>query len=176
MYDHIKSLARMRAGDVPVGTSMHKAGGAPAPAPRPAGDARNTAAVVDAIRATATTTTTVGRARVTGFGPTAPPATEASRLHTHADAFQRRRGVVNTLGGAKDVTRQGRAPPPALPPKGAGGGGGARIGSFDTLATTGADGAARAANRARRDAANAGRGKFPQLTGSGVTVLVPKKR
>lgn len=186
MYDHIKSLAKMRAADVPTGTSIRRDEGGSSKRPGggnrlgggsgtsnrsesgpPKLDARNTAAVADVIR---TTTTTVGRARISGFASLNPGMSAAAKVHLHEDSFQRRKGVVNTFGGAKDVNRQLNAEPAKLPPKGSG----ARVASFDTLETTNAQGQARIANRAKRDAANAAKGRFPQLTGSGVHAITGK--
>lgn len=76
-------------------------------------DVTNTEAVKDAIK---THVTTVGKPRIAGFGPTATAA--GSGVHGHADAFQRRKGVVNTLGGAKDVSRLSKEEPPRLAPRG----------------------------------------------------------
>ena len=186
MYDHIKSLARMNASDVPTGSSMEReaprggsrasnsgggggrklgsGGSSTAPTTDKVVDAKNMGAVADVIR---TTTTKVGRARVACFASTAPGMAAVTKMHQHADDFQRRKGVVNTLGGAKDVNRQNNALPVKLPPKGSG----ARIATFDTVETCGAEGQRRAENRAKRDAANSAKGKFPQLHGSGVHVL-----
>lgn len=194
MYSHIKSLKRLGVGasDVPSGSSMTTAagggggggvggggggaggggggagGGFPATRTRPpplsgsSAGSRNATAVTSVV--------TVGRGRVAGFGPSAAAA-RPSIQHAHADAFQRQRGVVNGLGGARDVNRGARGLPPVLPPRG----GPARIATFDTLATVGEEGAARAAGRARRDAAAASKGRFPQLEGTGVHAVPPKE-
>ena len=58
-----------------------------------------------------------GVANVHGFGGGSKP-TLSSTFHNHEDAFQRRKGVVNTIGGAKDVNRINKEPPPSLPGKG----------------------------------------------------------
>lgn len=57
----------------------------------------------------------VGGANVHGFGK---GSSGGSSLHNHEDAFQRRKGVVNTIGGAKDVTRKPKDEAVALPKAG----------------------------------------------------------
>lgn len=179
MYSHISSLARAGGGsaDIPTGSSIESSASArareAAASARPAMgtvDPKNTDAAMAAIR---TTVTTVGRAKIAGFAS----GVRSSSEHNHADAFQRRKvrragartgslrplhtgtalqGVVNTVGGAKDITRAEKGEAPKLPPRGPGGAApGARIATFDTLETTGAEGKARAEGRARREAAEA---------------------
>lgn len=149
MYSHIKSLGA--AADIPHGTSIESAASerARADAPRPTAsvDVRNTDAAMAAIR---TTVTTVGRAKIAGFSS----GVRSSSAHNHEDAFQRRKGVVNTVSGAKDVTRASLAEPARLPPKG-GAHAGPRIMSMDTLETMGAEGRLRAEGREKRDRAAA---------------------
>jgi hypothetical protein len=65
----------------------------------------------------ATTAKSVGRANVHGFGGTGAGNSTAAH-HNHEDSFQRRKGVVNTMGGAKDTTRAPREDEVRLPPKG----------------------------------------------------------
>ena len=184
MYAHIKPLARLGVTPTAVTATGQRAlrgggsagrlqgGGGPGAgglgAPTAPSIGGTTARTPDkGTRTTASVTTLGGHARVSGFASATPaPRPE----HQHADAFQRRRGVVNTLGGARDVTRTrarstGALPSPSAAPRAA------RIATFDTLDTTGAAGVARAANRAKRDAANAARGRFPQLGGTGVHVV-----
>jgi hypothetical protein len=141
MYSHIKSLAKAGATDIPVGTSIETAGAAKKPG-----------AVVDtdpAKSAVKTSVTQVGRAKVAGF---AGGSGGGSALHHHEDSFQRRKGVVNTIGGAKDVTRQMAVP--LLPPKAQNRG--ATVVGFDTLPTLGAEGKARREGVEKRAAAAAG--------------------
>jgi len=54
---------------------------------------------------------------VHGFGGTGAGSNTAKH-HNTADSFQRRKGVVNTFGGAKDTTRAPREDELKLPPKG----------------------------------------------------------
>lgn len=153
MYSHIKSLGRVAGGvaDIPVGTSIESAAAekARAEAPRPVAtvDVRNTDAAMSAIR---TTVTTVGRARVAGFAS----GVRSSSAHNHADAFQRRKGVVNTVSGAKDITRVTAADPPRLPPKGSRPTG-PRIMSMSTMEASTEEGRHRAEGREKRERAEA---------------------
>ena len=54
---------------------------------------------------------------VHGFGGTGA-GNNTAKHHNTADSFQRRKGVVNTFGGAKDTTRAPREDELKLPPKG----------------------------------------------------------
>lgn len=106
----------MGAADVPVGSSIEseadirrrrEAG----ERPKASIDVTNTEAVEKAI---ATHVTTIGRAKVAGFGPTGRSA--GSGIHSGAESFTHRKGVVNTMGGAKDISR--KEAPALLPPRG----------------------------------------------------------
>lgn len=109
MYGHLKALSGMGSGaaDIPTGTSM---GGSGAPtrkdaAPlhgwgsgRLAGEQAGKvapSAIADAVAQNALKTTSKGVANVHGF---ASKTSGGSKLHTHADSFQRSKGVVNTVG------------------------------------------------------------------------------
>lgn len=92
-----------------------------------------------------------GVANVHGFGGGSKP-TLSSTFHNHDDAFQRRKGVVNTIGGAKDVNRINKEPPPALPGKGEKKG--AHIMGLDMLDQHTVEGKARRAAAEKRMASN----------------------
>lgn len=173
MYSHIKGLARMDAGDVPVGTSMATDSGAGRGAAAPAatgwgakggellktGPSAVATAVAEGIR---TAPKGVGAGNVHGF---ASKASGGSKLHNHEDAFQRRKGVVNTVGGAKDVTRVVKDEPPTLPPKGERK---AQIMGFDLLDQHSLEGKARREAAAKREAAGGGhKMTMVQVTGGG---------
>lgn len=109
--------------------------------PKATVDATDTEAVKDLIR---THVTTVGGAKIAGFGPTSTSAT--SGIHSHPDAFHRRKGVVNTMGGAKDVSRSSREEPVRLPPRAPGDKApGARVGTIGGLDSHAAEGKAKRA-------------------------------
>ena len=185
MYQHIKSLAKAGGVDVPYGTSMEREGGAGASHAPPRVDPKSTSAVAAAIaasssRASASTSISqVGMGRVAGFGRPSGPSTS---IHNHEDAFQRKKGVVNTVGGASDINVV-RAASTAAVLTGVSGGlpGGrkARIVTMDTVDTLTGAGAARIEARARREAAESGGsgrggGKAP-VGGGGVHVSAPVK-
>ena len=157
MYDHIKSLKRIGAVDTPHGASAAtapgcvKTGGVAACA----GIKRSDTALA-AIR---TNVTTVGRGTVATLAGGGGISRTAA-AHLHADSFQRRKGVVNTIGGAKDVTRQATAVS-MIPhdPHVARTTASSRIATLDTLDTLGPEGIARRKARDRRDAAQARAGK-----------------
>lgn len=135
MYDHIKSLKRVGGTDIPVGDSIEsedarKARAAALAADKPVATVRvtDTEAVKEAIKVHVTGG--AGGARIAGFGPTSTSST--SGVHSHPDAFHRRKGVVNTMGGARDVSRADSAA--KLPPKGPGGAmPGARVAGLSSL-------------------------------------------
>lgn len=149
MYTHIKSLVRVGGGDIPVVASMEKEGGS-----RAGTGIADRAKLIDAKnfdQVTATMKTTVsqvGRAKVAGFTSGGP---KTAGIHDHEDAFQRRKGVVNTIGGSRDVSRKiddARLPPRGEKPAGA------RIMGFDTMDTHAAEGRARREAQDKRSAAS----------------------
>ena len=166
MYQHIKSLKKLGA-DVPYGTTMQREGDGRKPPPQGrAVDPKDTAAVASA--AIRTSVSQVGAGRVAGFGG---PSGPSKSIHNHEDAFQRRKGVVNTVGGAKDINIKREE-------EGGIHRGHARIVTMDTVETLGAEGQARIAARARREAAAAG-GRppgAPPVSGGGVHVTAPTRR
>jgi hypothetical protein len=177
MYDHIKSLKRVGATDIPVGDSIEsedakraRQAALAADKAKASIDVTNTEAVKEAIK---THITTVGKAKIAGFGPTSSSAT--SGVHSHPDSFHKRKGVVNTFGGAKDISRDEKAP--GLPPRGPGGAmPGARIanlGSLDSHAEEGKAKRAAAEAKMRSNSSGPGvpsRGPGSTATGMGATI------
>jgi len=160
MYDHIKGLKRMGAADVPVGDSIEsddarkaRTAAVGADKPKASVDITNTEAVKEAIK---THVTTVGKAKIAGFGPTS--AGSGSGIHSHPDAFHKRKGVVNTMGGAKDVSREAKTELAHLPPRGPGGAPpGARMHGLSSLDPHAEEGKAkRAAAEAKMRSASTG--------------------
>ena len=115
MYGHLKALTRMGDGvaDVPIGTSMEtesrprgaaapaaaggwgaRTNGSSAAAAPPAMGAAKVGAADNALK-TIAKDVGGGNARVHGF---ASNKGSGSALHSHADSFQRSKGVVNTVG------------------------------------------------------------------------------
>ena len=180
MYGHLSALKRMGvdASDVPTGSSMgveRSGGGGRGAAPAASGwGAKTTAsgpvgsAIRDAAEQNGLKTTAVGGPRVGGNSNVHGFASRnaAPALHTSASSFQRTKGVVNTMGGAKDVTRAESAPPPALPPRGQGK---AQIMGFSTLDQHTAEGKARREAAEKREAAggNARGMKLVHVAGGG---------
>lgn len=176
MYDHIKSLKRVGATDIPVGDSIEsedikkaRAAALASDKPKASIDVTNTEAVKDAIK---THVTTVGKAKIAGFGPTSSSST--SGIHSHPDSFHKRKGVVNTFGGAKDVSRAETEV--RLPPRGPGGAApGARVANLGSLDAHAEEGKAkRAAAEAKMRASSSGpappRGPGGTATGSRATI------
>lgn len=152
MYSHIKALSGMGASDIPVGTSIQTEGAAKAAASRDKAsiDVKDSAAVAKAVAAAVKTSNkSVGAAKVHGFG-----GGGRGSIHNHEDSFQRRKGVVNTIGGAKDVTRVSKEEPARLPPKGERKG--AQIMGFSTLDAHTAEGKARREAAEKRESAGNG--------------------
>lgn len=160
MYSHIKAFNRMGATDLPEGTSMQhenaasKSARPSAPSTAPSGSGYDVKTVAK----------TVGGAKVHGIagGGGGKPS-----IHHHEDAFQRRKGVVNTVGGAKDVNRATRDEAPRLPAKGERKG--AQIMGFGTLDAHTAEGKARREAAEKRESAggNAHKMNLVKVTGGG---------
>jgi len=93
-------------------------------------------------------------------------------IHAHADSFQRSKGVVNTLGGAKDTTRAEKMEAPRLPPKGQGK---AQIMGFSTLDAHTVEGKARreAAEKREKAGGNTHGMKLVHVSGGGGRVPPP---
>ena len=167
MYGHLKSLTRMGdgAGDAPTGTSMGFDRSVKGVVAATGWGAKGTdilknqpeSAIQTAARENALKTKATGMANVHGFAH----KSTGSALHTGASSFQHQKGVVNTLGGVRDITREEKDR--GLPPKGE-----KRpqvtiatIGSLDTWAAEG---------KAKKEAAMAkiaAAGKAPSLGGDG---------
>lgn len=170
MYDHIKSLKRVGGTDIPVGDSIESEDARKARAAALASDkavatvkVTDTEAVKEAIKVHVMGG--AGGARIAGFGPTSTSST--SGVHSHPDAFHRRKGVVNTMGGAKDVSRADAAP--KLPPKGPGGAmPGARVAGLSSLDPHAVEGKAkRAAAEAKMRSHSSGPGDLGGGSGGG---------
>lgn len=185
MYGHLKALTGMGKGaaDIPTGTSMGGSEAASAPtrasaaplhgwgAGRKAGEAAlasgggSSSAIADAVAdRVKTAPKAVGAGNVHGF---ASKTAGGSKLHTHADSFQRAKGVVNTVGGAKDINRAERGEPAKLPGKGEAKG--AHIMGFSTLDAHTVEGKARreAANKREAAGGNAVGMKLVHVSGGG---------
>ena len=116
-------------------------------------------------KAMATTAKNVGRANVHGFAGTGAGNTTAAH-HNHEDSFQRRKGVVNTVSGAKDTTRAPKEEELRLPPKGQRK---AQIMGIDMLDAHTAEGKARREGAEKRAAAggNAYKNTLVHVSGGG---------
>ena len=175
MYGHLKGLSRMGDGgaDIPSGSSMGVDRGRPLNAPpvaatgwgakggdllKSAPSAIAQAAIDNSLK---TTAKAVGSANVHGFASKAG----GSALHTGASSFTHAKGVVNTVGGARDITRAEKAEDARLPPKGERK---AQIMGFATLDAHTAEGKAKREAAEKRIAA-AGKGGGGNL-GGGVAI------
>lgn len=179
MYQHIAGLKRVGATDVPVGDSMEREGVKPgsgraaaSSAPSSGRSAHGGASSSDVtaaeaakstLRTTATSTSRGGK--IAGFARAAPSA--SSSLHTHADSFQRQKGVINTAHGVTDLKRHGEDAKP-------GERSGPRVVSMDTVDTLSKEGRARIEARERRDRL-AGPAK-PGATSGGIHTIAGKSR
>ena len=116
-------------------------------------------------KAMATTAKAVGRANVHGFAGTGAGNSTAAH-HNHEDSFQRRKGVVNTVSGAKDTTRAPKEEELRLPPKGERK---AQIMGIDMLDAHTAEGKARREGAEKRQAAggNAHKNTLIHVSGGG---------
>jgi len=189
MYGHLKALTGMGkgAGDIPVGSSMSsepargstvRTSSAPLTgwgAGRAAGEAAMKggagSAVADAIAASVKTGAKgVGAGNVHGF---ASKTAAKPSVHNHADSFQRSKGVVNTVGGAKDINRAERGEPAKLPAKGEAKG--AQVMGFSTLDAHTAEGKARREAAEKRESAggNAHKMNLVHVSGGGGRPCVP---
>jgi hypothetical protein len=168
VYGHLKSLTRMGdgAGDAPTGTSMGVDRSVKGVVAATGWGAKGTdllkdaapSAIQQAAREGALKTTATGMANVHGFSH---KLATGSKLHTGASSFTHQKGVINTLGGARDITREEKDQ--GLPPRGEKRAQVtiATIGSLDTWAAEG---------KAKKEAAMAkiaAAGKAPSLGGGG---------
>ena len=183
MYGHLRALTGMGKGaaDIPVGTSMasetgrsgatRTSGGALSGwgAGARAGEAAMKggagSAVADAIASNVRTGNKgVGAGNVHGF---ASKTAGVAPVHNHADSFHRAKGVVNTVGGAKDINRAERGEPKKLPGKGEAKG--TQIMGFSTLDSHSAEGKARREAAEKRESAggNAHKMNLVHVSGGG---------
>lgn len=123
MFSHIKSLTKMGVGEVHSGSSMATTG---APATSSAGTATAATKTYKSALPSRAERSRIVAGKVTGPAAAAKPALgsggprikqvvqgrsrtvksgPAKTTGKSADSFERRKGVVNTLGGAKDTTR-----------------------------------------------------------------------
>jgi len=164
MYSHLSGLRRIGAGDVPEGSALKTAGGGGG-RPRASSAGASDLGGNPVKAAPGGLSAGRGPAVVHTIGGGRPPS--GPSVHAHADAFQRRKGVVNTVGGAKDVTRADKMEAPRLPGKGERKG--AQIMGFSTLDAHSAEGKARREAAEKREAAGGNRVKMDlvKVTGGG---------
>ena len=179
MYGHLSALKRMgtAAADIPTGSSMgvdRSGGGGREPVAATGWGAKGglqtqSSAIADAAAQNGLRTTAVGGPRVGGNSNVhgfASKTAAAPAMHNHASSFQRAKGVVNTVGGARDVTRAEKADAPRLPPKGEAK---AQIMGFSTLDQHTLEGKARreAAEKREKAGGNTHGMKLVHVSGGG---------